>query len=194
MRLDIITGYVLTGVFMIAMLIVGAQLLFGTGASIDGEEVLTTLADPWGTFRDVRALVVPHRLLGVATGAMLGTSNGAAHLFADYARIFRGVPDREAGEELSEKSPRFRAFLVWITFSPMVLLALDRGVYLVIVYASLGAVFFPFLAATLLYLLNSRRVVPEYRNRVLTNVVLAVSILLFVAVGVQALLGALGDA
>ena len=61
-----------------------------------------------------------------------------------------------------------------------------------IVYASLGAVFFPVLAATLLYLLNSRRVVPEYRNRLLTNVVLAVSILLFVAVGVQELLGALG--
>ena len=74
----------------------------------------------------------------------------------------------------------------------MVLLALDQGVYLVIVYASLGAVFFPFLAATLLYLLNSRRVVPEYRNRTLTNVVLAVSILLFVAVGVQKLLGTLG--
>jgi Mn2+/Fe2+ NRAMP family transporter len=74
----------------------------------------------------------------------------------------------------------------------MVLLALDQGVYLVIVYASLGAVLFPFLAATLLYLLNSRRVVPEYRNRLLTNVVLAVSILLFVAVGVQELLDTLG--
>ena len=72
------------------------------------------------------------------------------------------------------------------------MLAFDQGVYLVILYASLGAVFFPFLAATLLYLPNSRRVVPEYRNRILTNVVLAVSILLFVAVGVQELLGALG--
>ena len=128
----------------------------------------------------------------VATGAMLGTWNGAAHLFADYVRIFRGVPDREAGEELCEKSPWFRAFLVWITFPPMVLLALDQGVYLVIAYASLGAVYFPFPAATLPYLLNSRRVVPEYRNRLLTNVVLAASILLFVAVGVQELLGALG--
>jgi Mn2+/Fe2+ NRAMP family transporter len=190
MRIDIVTGYVLTGVFMVAMLIVGAQLLFGTGASIDGEEGLATLADPleerFGAF--VRWLF----LIGfwaVATGAMLGTWNGAAHLFADYARIFRGVPDRE---ELSERSTWFRAFLVWITFPPMVLLALDQGVYLVIVYASLGAVFFPFLAATLLYLLNSRRVVPEYRNRLLTNVVLAVAILLFVAVGAQELLGALG--
>ena len=67
-----------------------------------------------------------------------------------------------------------------------------QGVYLVIIYASLGAVFFPFLAATLLYLLNSRRVVPEYRNRLFTNTVLAASILLFVAVGVQELLDAIG--
>jgi hypothetical protein len=48
MRIDIVTGYVLTGVFMVAMLIVGAQFLFGAGASIDGEEGLATLADPLG--------------------------------------------------------------------------------------------------------------------------------------------------
>jgi hypothetical protein len=58
-------------------------------------------------------------------------------LFADYARIFRGVSDREAGEELSERSTWFRAFLVWITSPPMVLLAFDQGEYLVIVYANI---------------------------------------------------------
>ena len=124
MRIDIITGYVLTGVFMVAMLIVGAQLLFGTGASIDGEEGLATLADPleerFGAF--VRWLF----LIGfwaVATGAMLGAWTGGAHLFADCVRTIREVPDEEASEYLSEKSIFFRGFLAWMTFPPMVLLA-----------------------------------------------------------------------
>ena len=52
----------------------------------------------------------------------------------------------------------------------MVLYAFGQPVALVIVYASLGALFLPFLAITLL--LNSRRVAPEYRNRLVTNVLL----------------------
>jgi Mn2+/Fe2+ NRAMP family transporter len=192
MRIDVVTGYVLTGVFMVSMMIVGAQLLYGTGTSIEGNEGLVTLANPleerFGPF--VRWLF----LIGfwaVATGAMLGSWNGGAHLFADYVRIARGVSDEEAAGEISEKSPWFRAFLVWITFPPMVLLIFGRPITLVIVYASLGALFFPFLALTLLYLLNSRRVDPEYRNRTLTNVVLVAAVLLFIAAGVQEVLNGL---
>ena len=55
----------------------------------------------------------------------------------------------------------------------------------------MGAAFFPFLALTLHYLLNSRRVDPEYRNRTLTNVVLVVAVLLFVAAGAQEVLNVL---
>jgi Mn2+/Fe2+ NRAMP family transporter len=192
MRIDIVTGYVLTGVFMVSMMIVGAQLLYGTGTSIEGNEGLVTVTDPleerFGPF--VRWLF----LIGfwaVATGAMLGSWNGGAHLFADYVRIARGVSDEEAAGEISEKSPWFRAFLVWITFPPMVLLIFGRPITLVIVYASLGALFFPFLALTLLYLLNSRRVDPEYRNRTLTNVVLVAAVLLFIVAGVQEVLNGL---
>jgi hypothetical protein len=58
----------------------------------------------------------------------------------------------------------------------------------VIVYASLGALFLPFLAIALLILLNSQRVTPEYRNRLVSNVVLAVSVIPFIVVGVQEVL------
>jgi len=73
----------------------------------------------------------------------------------------------------------------------MILLAFGEPVLLVIVYASLGALFLPFLAITLLILLNSQRVGPEYRNRLLSNVVLAISVIPFIVVGVQEVLGSL---
>jgi hypothetical protein len=41
-------------------------------------------------------------------------------------------------------------------------------------------------------LLNSSRVAPEYRNRLATNILLAISVIPFVVVGVQEVLGALG--
>jgi Mn2+/Fe2+ NRAMP family transporter len=78
-----------------------------------------------------------------------------------------------------------------ITFPPMILYAFGEPVALVIIYASLGALFLPFLAITLMLLLNSRRVAPEYRNRLTTNILLAVSVIPFIVVGVQEVLGAL---
>ena len=192
MRTDLTFGYALTALFMVSMLVIGAELLFGTGTSISDEEGLLALVDP---LQDRFGLLARWAFLigfwAVATGAMLGAWNGGAHLFADCVRTIRGVPDEEAEEYLSEKSPYFRAFLAWMTFPPMILLAFGEPVALVIIYASLGALFLPFLAITLLLLLNSRRVAPEYRNRIVSNVALAVSVIPFIVVGVQEVLGSL---
>jgi Mn2+/Fe2+ NRAMP family transporter len=106
-------------------------------------------------------------------------------------RTIREVPDEEASDYLSERSIFFRGFLAWMSFPPLILLAFGEPVLLVIVYASLGALFLPFLAVTLLILLNSQRVAPEYRNRLVSNVVLAVSVIPFIVVGVQEVLGSL---
>jgi Mn2+/Fe2+ NRAMP family transporter len=192
MRTDAAVGYVLTGLFMISMLIIGAEFLFGTGRSIESEEGILALANP---IQDRFGVAVRWIFLigfwAVATGAMIGAWNGAAYLFADSMRTFRDAPDEQAEEYLSEKSVWFRAMLVWITFPPMILYAFGEPVALVIVYASLGALFLPFLAITLI-LLNSRRVAPEYRNRLATNILLAISVIPFIVVGVQEILGALG--
>jgi Mn2+/Fe2+ NRAMP family transporter len=73
----------------------------------------------------------------------------------------------------------------------MLLLFFGEPVLLIIVYAALGALFLPFLAITLLWLLNSSRVAPEHRNGIVSNIILVASVLLFVVLGVQEILGAL---
>jgi Mn2+/Fe2+ NRAMP family transporter len=192
MRTDLTFGYALTALFMVSMLVIGAELLFGTGTSISDEEGLLALVDP---LQDRFGLLARWAFLigfwAVATGAMLGAWNGGAYLFADCVRTIRRVPDEDAEEYLSEKSLYFRGFLAWMSFPPMILLAFGQPVALVIFYASLGALFLPFLAITLLLLLNSRRVAPEYRNRIVSNVALAVAIIPFIVVGVQEVLGSL---
>jgi Mn2+/Fe2+ NRAMP family transporter len=193
MRTDLAVGYTMTGVFMVAMLVIGAELLFANGRSISGEEGLVALSDPIGErFGAVASWLFLIGFWAAATSSITGAWNGGAYLFGDLVRTIRRVPEDEEGERyLSEKGIFFRAFLVWITFPPMLLFSFDEPVAIVIIYASLGALFMPFLAITLLWLLNLR-VPREFRSRWLSNLILGVSVLIFLYVSVQEIIGAIG--
>lgn len=84
---------------------------------------------------------------------------------------------------MSEPTPHY--------FPPMLLLLLGQPVSLVIIYAAAGAVSMPFLVIVLLWLLNSQRVGRRYRNGIMANAALAGSLLLFLFLGVQELIGLL---
>lgn len=190
MRLDLAVAYVMTAIFMLAMLVIGTVFLFGTGTSISGEEGLVTLSGPLGErFGVVARWLFLIGFWAATTSSIIGAWNSYGYLFADYVRTVRRVQDAEAESYLSEKSRFFRGMLVWVTFPPMLLHFLGQPVFLVIVYAALGAFFMPFLAITLLWLLNSRRVAPEHRNRIATNIALGGIVLLFAVLAVQELVG-----
>lgn len=187
-RLDLKVGYAVTGIFAVAMLIVGAAFLFGSDASIEDEEGLLALSDPLGErFGGLARWLFLIGFWATAFDSVIGAWNGFAYLFADYVRLARGG----GAEELSERSVAFRGFLVWITFPPMLLLFLGEPVLVVIVYAALGAVFLPFLSATLLWLLNSKRVAAEHRNGLFSNAVMVGAVVLFAVLAVQEIAGAL---
>lgn len=157
MRTDLGAGYLATGIFMVAMLVIGAELLFVSGESISEEEGLVALSDPIAErFGAVASWMFLVGFWAAATSSITGAWNGAAYLFGDLVRSSRRVPEVEGEEYLSEKSVWFRTMLIWLTFPPMVLLTFDEPVLLVIIYASLGALFMPFLAITLVWLLNRR--------------------------------------
>ena len=192
MRTDLAVGYIMTGVFMVAMLVIGAELLFANGTSISDEGGLVALSDPISErFGVVASWLFLIGFWAAATSSITGAWNGGAYLFGDLIRTIRRVPEEEGEEYLSEKGVFFRAFLVWITFPPMMLLAFDEPVTIVIIYASLGALFMPFLAITLLWLLNLR-VPRDYRSGLLSNAILGVSVLIFLYVSAQEIIGALG--
>ncbi|HSL00332.1 MAG TPA: Nramp family divalent metal transporter [Rubrobacteraceae bacterium] len=185
MRADLGVGYLVTAIFMVSMLVIGTELLFASGESISGEEGLVALSDPIAErFGAVASWLFLIGFWAAATSSITGAWNGAAYLFGDLVRSIRRVPEVEGEEYLSEKSVWFRAMLVWLTFPPMLLLTFDEPVLMVIIYASLGALFMPFLAITLMWLLNLR-VEREYRSGLLSNIILAVSVLVFAVLAVQ---------
>ena len=71
----------------------------------------------------------------------------------------------------------------------MVLLYAQQPFLLAVIYGAFGALFMPFLAITLLLLLNRKTLPAEARNGWLSNAMLAGSALLFVVLAGQQLWG-----
>ena len=82
--------------------------------------------------------------------------------------------------------------MLWLTFPPMVLVFLGQPFVIVVVYGAIGAFFMPFLALTLVWLLNSSRTPEQWRNGWLSNTLLVAAAALFVVLCVDQLVGLVG--
>lgn len=186
MRVDAAVAYSITAVFALALLILGAALAPIAGQGIDGAGGLVGFSDQLGqTLGEGTRLVFLIGFWATAFTSILGAWSGVSFLFADLVRVSRGRPETSTEEQRT--SPAYRAYLAWITFPPMLLLFLDRPVGLVLAYAAVGALFMPFLAATLLWLLH--RHLPDRRNPVLSTVALAGCVALFGVLAANELAG-----
>ena len=179
MRRDAASAYIITGIFVIALIVMSAALLYGTSATVSGEDGLLTLAANLGN--QLHPALRYAFLIGfwaASFTSVLGTWHGVSYLFADFVGEFTGGPTEET--KLRETNA-YTFYVLWLTFPPMLLYFLGQPVFIIIVYGALGAVFMPFLAISLLILLNSDRVDPKNRNGVVFNSLLVVSALLFIA-------------
>jgi Mn2+/Fe2+ NRAMP family transporter len=192
MRIDNSVAYVMSGVFVLSMLVVGAELLYSADIALaDGEGGLVQLADVLG--ERYGAFMTWFFLLGffaTSFSSILGVWNGVSLMFADFLGTVRGLDVDDPRRRLG--GSYYRAFIVWLTIPPIGLLFLDQPIGLIIAYGVLGALFMPFLAITLLVLLNTDRTPRAWRNRPLSNTVMGISALLFVVLGVQQLVTEIG--
>ncbi|ARI56403.1 MULTISPECIES: Nramp family divalent metal transporter [unclassified Streptomyces] len=193
MRLDNRVAYVTTGIFVVAMLVVGAELLHASQIALtSGDRGLIDLGEVLeDRFGGATATLFLIGFFATSFSSLIGVWHGVSLMFADFVERFRapaGGGKEHAGPETVDRQQRsvpFRAYLLWLTFPPMALLWLDEPFGLVIAYGVLGAFFMPFLALTLLWLLNSSRTPREWRNGWVSNGMLALAGLLFVVLCVQ---------
>ncbi|GAB3256912.1 Nramp family divalent metal transporter [Alteromonas gracilis] len=192
MRIDNTMAYVITGIFVLATLIVGAELLYSAQIAVSsGDQGLLDLSvvleDRYGTAAGTVFLV---GFWAAAMSSLVGVWNGVSLMFADFMGNIRGAgpdaPESRAGGRW------YRAYILWLTFPPMLLIFIGEPVWLILAYGVLGAFFMPFLAITLLVLLNSDRVPDEWRNRWFSNVAMSLVALAFVALAVNELIERLG--
>ncbi|KZM54881.1 Nramp family divalent metal transporter [Aeribacillus sp. FSL K6-2848] len=186
-RFDSMIAYITTAVFTISLLILGAALLYGTNTNINGEQGLVSFATILGN--ELSSTVRILFLIGFWSASftsVLGVWNGVSYLFADFVYT---VKKHDVNKEQLSKTKAYKFFVFWLTFPPMLLHFIGKPVSLIILYGALGALFMPFLALTLIYLLNSKKHLPhkEDRNKWFFNVLLSLNIVLFFILSINEL-------
>lgn len=191
MRIDNALAYTITGIFVVSVLIIGAELLYTADIALSsGDNALIDLArildeeysGVWGNLFLVG-------FFAAAVSSLIGVWNGVSLMFADFVGHARKLPENH--KDRRNGGRYFRWYLLWLTFPPMILLFLGQPTGLVLAYGVLGALFMPFLAATLLGLLNGKRIPAAWRNNWLQNTLLVGCLAIFGYLAIAELIGTL---
>lgn len=181
-RFDLGAGYVLTGLFGIALTMLAGTVLFAQGVKIEGSQGVLAMAGMLsGRFGDAGRLVFLIGFWGAVATSIVGVWQGVPYLFADYVRLLRGRP-----EPPSTSDPEYRASLLFLALPPMALLFLDKPIWIVVLYAAVGSLFMPALAASLLAMNNSKAV-GALRNGWAANLGLILAVALFAYLAIRQL-------
>lgn len=181
MRLDNGIAYFMTGIFVVATLVVGAELLYSAGIAIGGGDqgmvdLAKVLGERYGVWMSKVFLV---GFFAASMSSLLGVWNGVSLMFADF---FGHVTGKEHGHADRLSGGRYYKFYIfWLTFPPMIMLFLGQPVYLILAYGVLGSLFMPFMAVTLLWMLNTDRVPRQWRNGLVTNILMTLCAVAFIA-------------
>jgi len=195
-RRDLGIGYALTAVFGVAMLVLAATALVGLGGMPSGSQGLVACADAleqgasqrFGhTIAQVARSVFLIGLWAAVFTSTLGVWQGVPYLFADFTQHLR-----RRSREVDERAWTYRGYLLYLALPPMVLLALDKPVWVIKLYTLTGGIFMPFLAASLLWLTTRRSLMGDLRTGKLSFAAMAASLALFAAIAVRQIVDLLG--
>ncbi len=179
-RIDLASGYAMTAVFGIAMVIIGSQVRVdakGAGLIV---ALADRLAEPLGPIGRWMFLV---GAWGAVFSSLFGVWQSVPYIFADFVSMSLGEGGAARQARVSTGSRTYRIYLyalasvpavgLWVSFREMQK-----------VHAVVGACFIPFLACVLLYLNGRKRWVgPQHVNRPMTIVVLVFAVAFFVLAG-----------
>ncbi len=173
MRLDCAIGYGVSGLLMLTMLLLAANVLRVQGIVAESESaarrVFSALGEGLTAWPHGR-LLFAFGFWAIAASSVLGVWQSLPHIFAE------GYRARGPG---SDRMPFF--YFRYGVFVLACLLVVFRVPPLFLAYALVSSLFIPFLAASLLYY-NTR--LPEHANGWRSNLALTLGLLLFVCLAV----------
>ena len=178
-KLDLKIAYFLTGLFGMAIIVIASKV---DPEQASGSKIIISLANKLQeTVGYYGKWIFLIGFWGAVFSSMLGVWNGIPYLFNDLITSWKSKKQiaKEHKIPIGIKSKYYRFFLIYLAIPPMLLLFLDKPVWIIILYAVASAFFMPFLAALLLVMNNTKSWVQYFKNKWYTNIILAVSIILF---------------
>jgi len=177
-RKDLTLSFALVFVFSFSMIFLATQIDW-TGQILDeGPRLCLLLADRIGAeIGPAGRAVFLIGFWGAAFSSVLGVFHGVPFLYDDIMHLW------QRRERTGQRGGAYRAWAAYLTLAAISALVIRRPVWLVFAYTVVGALFFPFVISTLLFLNNSRHAPRAMRNGVFVNAILcaALSIYAFLA-------------
>lgn len=176
-RIDLTTGYAITILFGLAMVIIGSTIkIEGSGAGL-----LVTLADRlqqplglWGRWLFLLGA------FGAVFSSLLGVWQAVPYLFADLWKLFFSRNNPSKNIDLTKTKP-YKYFMIAIALIPMAgLLISFKEVQKL--YAVTGSLFIPLLALALLILNGRKKWLNEHTNKPHTVIILLATLIFFCSV------------
>jgi len=189
-RVDLAVGYLLTGLFGVAMLVLAAAVLSGGGGMPSGSAGLVACGEAiregtgarFGSASgDAAAAVFLIGVWGAVFTSTLGVWHGVPYLFADFVHALRGRFETD----VETSGAIYRGYLCYLALPPMALLFLGRPIWVIKLYTLTGGLFMPLLAGSLLWLNSRRDLVGEWRNRAAATLTLVLALLLFLTIAAR---------
>ena len=173
-RIDLGVAYILTAVFGVAIIVISANL---EPEVVKSNKIILAIANE---IKDISGIWGYRGFLigfwGAVFTSMLGVWQGVPYLFADYMSIWKAknTPLRDLS-----KTSAYKIYLLYLAIPPVLLLFLQKPVWLIMVYSVVGALFMPFLAISLLWISNKSKWMGENKSGILINTALILSVILF---------------
>lgn len=172
-RIDLASGYLMTILFGIAMVIIGNTIKIenhGAGLLV---ALANSLEEPLGLTGRWLFLI---GALSAIFSSLLGVWQATPYLFADSWQLFFAKKKLQSRHIIS--STPYRYYLIAITFIPMLGLTMHFKEAQKL-YAVIGALFIPLLTVALLIMNNKKRWLGDFCNSWTTNITLVVTLLFF---------------
>ena len=176
-RLDLATGYAVTALFGLAMVVIGAAVELERGGGAKLIVQLAALLE--AELGRGMAWVFLLGCFGAVFSSLLGVWQSVPYLFADFLGLVCG--DSQPGQPVDVRGRPYRAYLWGLSLVPLAGLFLEFKAIQKL-YAVIGACFLPLLALTLLAL-NRERHVGEAKNGPLASAALLATLGFFAYVG-----------
>jgi len=178
-KIDLGVAYALTALFGIAIVILSAEV---KPASVSGNKMVLALADKIGEYSGQSARwIFMLGFWGAVFSSMLGVWQGVPYLFSDFMKTRKtNISSKHRFDAiLQNEKLTYRIFLIFIAVVPLLLLFVQKPVWIIVTYAIVGSFFMPFLAFSLLFLNNKKKKVGSCSNTWFLNLILLLALFVF---------------
>ena len=186
-RLDLATAYIFTAIFGISVMLISNRVFHVAGVAITDREVVSRMAEALSEFTGpIGFYIYSLGFWAAVLASLVGVWQTIPTVFADCYCLLRRVDSKSRLLAIQPGKPLYRRVLLFMALVSVPFSFLGSPLLIVIAFTIVGSLFIPFVAVTLLYLNNRIGFPPPVRpNRLATNIILGLIVVLFGVVGAK---------